>query len=206
MTATALFSLENRAAARGVVVTAGDGFALCTTNDGDQHFFLEQIDLESGSWGSSAQMGTVAGIYSGSDGCDCYIFDEKQLLACTAEQQEPLFNWASLGLSNPGFSGGRINVCPLGEGRFAVISASYNTQGNTYYAYCVVERGHDDRTVLTMISLRPDRVIGEAVAQFNKADPEYRVELDAWFSSSEEVGGEDWNNAVTRFNTQLITG
>lgn len=66
--------------------------------------------------------------------------------------------------------------------------------------------GADDRTVLTMMSLCPDPSITQAVAQFNRTSMEYKIELKQSFSFDENLSDKAWNDAVTKFNVEVISG
>ena len=116
-------------------------------------------------------------------------------------EKKALFNWSNLGLAS-----GDAHVCPLPDGKFAVIAGTFSQTQQLRYEFCIVEPGIDDRTVLTMFSLQPENSVLEAVALFNKSNDAYRIELNSAFSMSQDVTAEEWNNAIQKFSVELIAG
>lgn len=167
-----------------------------------EHFLLP-VDLEKQAWGKKMKIGTVNNLFDGSGDKICYLYDSSSFYECGTdfEDKELLFRWADLGLAS-----GDSHVCTLGDGRFAVLSSSFSQTMLNSYEYCVVEPGEDNRTVLTMVSLQPEYSILDAIAQFNKSNRDYRVELRAIFPMDESVSDADWNNALMKLNTEMISG
>lgn len=198
-----LSALRDKGNPKTLITTGDGGLAVCSTLDGDATYSVLPLDLPSSSLKEGENLGGVSMVYSGGEGADYYLYDSSALYRCSLENgpEEKLFDWSVLGLSS-----GDAYVCPLSGGRFAVVAGAFSQTQLLSYEFCVVEPGEDTRTALTMLSLQPEDSILEAVALFNKSNPQYRVELESWFSRLESPSDEDWENAVTRLNTLLTTG
>lgn len=196
-----LFSLSDAGNLLTVINTGSGQFAVCV-RDGMEHFLLP-VDLEKQAWGKKMKIGTVNNLFDGSGDKICYLYDSSSFYECGTdfEDKELLFRWADLGLAS-----GDSHVCTLGDGRFAVLSSSFSQTMLNSYEYCVVEPGEDNRTVLTMVSLQPEYSILDAIAQFNKSNRDYRVELRAISPMDENVSDADWSNALMKLNTEMISG
>ena len=153
--------------------------------------------------GGKVSLGTTSMVYGGTGQYDYYLYDSSDFYGCYAgtDTRDQLFNWSKLGLST-----GDTHVCTLEDGRLAVVSASFNQTGLGSYEYCYVERGIDNRTVLTMLSLQPDSSLLEAVAQFNKTNSNYKVDLTTYFSPYADVSDSEWEKALLKYNTEMISG
>ena len=198
------FSLQDQGSSALAVIRLADGrLALCSSNDGGWHYRLQPIDRETQAFAKAISLGTTTQVFDGAGEDSFYLYDSAALYACAVDDGErrELFRWSELGLA-----GGDAFVLPLGEGRFAILASAFSQTGLGRYEFCVAAPGVDDRTVLHMTSLQPDNTILEAIAQFNKRSPEYRVELRAFFSQAEDVSEADWRNALTKLSTELIAG
>ncbi len=198
-----LFTLRDDSDPRAMVLNAsGQAMVLCTSNGGGSCSLLP-IDTKKRSWGEKIELGTAANVFSGGEGSEYYLFDSSCFFACgrRGEQREKLFNWSNLGLAC-----GDAHVCPLPAGSFAVVAGSYSQTGLLSYEFCIVRPGMDERRVLSMLSLQPEDSLLEAIALFNKSNDRYRVELTSYFSKNEDVSPDDWSRAITRLNTELISG
>lgn|GEM_PF-593225 len=198
-----LFTLKDSGDPRSVIAMAAGPLAVCSTKDGGGTYSLLPIDMEKQAWGEPIEIGTAANVFGGFGPTACYLFDSSDFYGCglDAGERYKLFNWSNLGLAS-----GDTHVCPLADGRFAVVAGAYSQTQLLSYEFCIVEPGNDTRTVLTMLSLQPEDSLLEAVALFNKSSDEYRVELTSVFSQNESVSSDEWNSAVTRLNTALIAG
>ena len=198
-----LFSLEDEGNPLTAITTGKGEIAICSTQNGGWTYSLLPVDVNRQSWGKKQSLGTVSMVYGGAGPYDFYLYDSSDFYGCSSEteRRELLFNWSKLGLS-----AGDAHVETLEDGRLAVISSSFRQTGISYYDYCYVERGVDERTVLTMESLQPDTSLLEAVAQFNRSNPDYKVELKSRFSFAEDVSDSEWQQALLKLNTEMISG
>jgi len=198
-----LFTLKNSGDPRSVIALAAGPLAVCSTQDGGGAYSLLPIDMEKQAWGEPVEIGTAANVFGGFGPTAYYLFDSSDFYSCgtDAGERDRLFNWSTLGLAS-----GDTHVCPLADGRFAVVAGAYSQTRLLSYEFCIVEPGDDARTVLTMLSLQPEDSLLEAIALFNKSSDEYRVELTTVFPKNENVTPDDWDNAVTRLNAALIAG
>lgn len=198
-----LFRLENEGNPLTAITTGNGEIAICSTQDGGWTYSLITVDVSRQAWGKKISLGTVSMVYGGFGQYDYYVYDSADFYGCSVEMdtRDYLFNWSKLGLST-----GDTHVCCLEDGRLAVISSSFSQTGISYYDYCYVEQGVDDRIVLTMQSLQPDTSLLEAVAQFNKSNPNYKVELNSYFPFAEDVSDSEWEQALLKFNTEMISG
>ena len=198
-----LFSLENEGNPLTTITTGEGKIAVCSSQDGGKTYSLIPIDMNRRAWGEKTALGTASMVYGGAGQYDYYLYDSSDFYGCYAETdaRDQLFNWSKLGLST-----GDTHVCTLEDGRLAVVSASFNQTGLGSYEYCYVEQGIDNRTVLTMLSLQPDSSLLEAVAQFNKTNSNYKVDLNTYFSSYEDVSDSEWEKALLKYNTEMISG
>lgn len=197
-----LFNLEDSANPLCTITTAEGNVALCDTG-GSTSGSLLTIDAKAKDWSKNKlELGTVFGIYGGSTS-NFYIFDSSNFYGYNSETQskEEIFNWSNLGLST-----GDAHVCELSEGRFAALTGSFSQTGLYSYELTIVEPGVDARTTLTMSSIQPNESVLEAVAQFNKSNQEYRVDLTQYFSSYDDVSDEDLDGAIEKFNLDIISG
>ncbi len=198
-----LFSLRDEAQPKDLLTTAEGQFAVCTSTDGDWTYSVRPIDMKKQTLEEGVNIGPLKLAADGGEGADYYIFDSGDLYRGSLETGlgDEIFPWSNLGLS-----GGDAHVCPLSEGKFAVVAGTGRQTGDLAYDFCFVEPGEDTRTVLTMLSVQPDSALLEAVAQFNKRSREYRVELDTAFAPNEDPDAQTWDAALTRINTRLISG
>lgn len=201
----ALFSLYDNWYTFSAITTADGQFLACITT-GSEDYYLLPIDMETRNWDYSKRvsLGTVSNVFSGANDACYYLYDASGFYSGDFEsgRKVQLFNWSNLGLAN-----GDSHICPLSDGRFAVVAGISNQMGTISYEFCIVEPGEDQRTVLTMFSVQPDNSLLEAVALFNKSNDAYKVELTSTFSLGDQsVSADDWNNAVTNFNTRLMAG
>lgn len=197
-----LFDLEDKSNLLCVVKTAEGDVAFCVS-DGTTSGSLLTIDKNARKWsGNRIKLGTVYGIYGGA-AHSFYIYDSSDFYGYTigTQSKEMIFNWADLGLST-----GDVHVCELTGGRFAAITGTFSQTGLYSYNLTMIEPGKDERTVLAMSSIQPDESVMEAVAQFNKSSQKYRIELTTYFSSYDDVSDEDLDNAIEKFNLEIISG
>lgn len=197
-----LFGLEDNSNLLCVVKTAEGDVAFCVS-DGTTSGSLLTIDKNAREWSENRiKLGTVYGIYGGASH-SFYIYDSSDFYGYTigTQSKEMIFNWADLGLST-----GDVHVCELTDGRFAAITGTFSQTGLYSYNLTMIEPGKDERTVLTMSSIQPDESVMEAVAQFNKSSQKYRIELTQYFSSYDDVSDEDLDNAIEKFNLDIISG
>lgn len=200
---TYLFTLRDNSDPHSVILTQSGQFAVFSTSNGGWAYSLLPVDMERKAWDEEIEVGTAANVFDDPGNLSYYLFDSSDFFKCSYDtaEREKLFNWSNLGLAC-----GDSHVCPLPDGRFAVVAGTYNQTQLLSYEFCVVEPGEDNRIVLTMLSLQPEDSLLEAIAQFNKSNDEYRVELTSYFSKNEDVSYDDWNNAITKLNTELISG
>lgn len=185
-------------------ITTGDGrLAVCSTENYEESYALRLLDTRKRSLGEGLDLGPISKVFPGDSEGDFYLYDGSVFSRCSLENgpEETLFNWSNLGLAS-----GDAYVCPLSEGRFAVIAGSFSQTQLLRYEFCVVEPGEDSRTVLSMLSLEPENDILEAVAQFNKSNEGYRVELDSFSTAYRSASEEDRAQALERLNMDLIAG
>lgn len=187
------------------VITKSDGQLTVFDTVGDGYYHLLPINNNAKEFDYEARidLGAVSSIFSGDENSDYYVYDYTEffMIDPTSGEKKPLFNWSNLGLAS-----GDAHVCPLPDGKFAVIAGTFSQTQQLRYEFSIVEPGIDDRTVLTMFSLQPESSILEAVALFNKSNDEYRIELNSVFSMSQDVTSDEWNNAIQKFSVELIAG
>lgn len=200
-----LFTTQDSGNTLTAVTTAEGKLAVCVASDSTGWSFnLLKLDMNLKKWSEDKiSLGTTSNVFGGDGAYDFYLYNSSDFLGYQAGRDEPvtLFNWTGLGLST-----GDIHVCGLGDGRFAVVSASFNQTGKCSYECCIVELGTDDRTVLSMMSMQPDSSLLEIVSQFNNTNENYRVELTEYFPSYENVTDGEWEQALRKFNVELISG
>lgn len=198
-----LFSLKDGANPMGSITTAEGQVAVCASKDGGSTFSLRPIDTDRKEWGEAIELGTVSNVFGGADGADYYLYTASEFYACdpSTQTRDKLFTWADLGLAS-----GDTHVFPLPDGRFAVVAGGFSQTQLLSYEFCVVAPGADERTVLTMLSLRPDDSIREAVALFNKSSSEYKVALTDYGAQYQGASTAEWDKAVMKLNTELIAG
>lgn len=63
-----------------------------------------------------------------------------------------------------------------------------------------------ERTVLHMISLSARPSITKAVDSFNQSNSKYCIELEEFFPYEENVPDADWDNAILKLNTRVLSG
>ena len=148
-----LFTLRHDSDPNSVILTASGQFAVFSTSNGGWAYSLLPVDLEKKAWGEAIDVGTGANAFSGSDSTEFYLFDSSDFYKYSSDtkERERLFNWSNMGLAC-----GDTHVCPLSDGRFAVVAGTYNQTQLLTYEFCIVEPGEDNRTVLTMLSLQPE--------------------------------------------------
>lgn len=195
------FFLQNEGSPRGMIQTGDGQLALCVRVGMD--FYLLGVDWTRQSWGAKRALGTVSALYDGGGGTSAFLYDSADLYALASDgaEREKLFSWAELGLSS-----GDSHVIFLGEERFGVLTSSFSQTLMSSYEYCVVQPGVDRRTTLHMLSLQPDYSVTDAVAHFNRANTDYRVELRAVFPAEENVSDSAWNEALLKLHTEMIAG
>lgn len=200
----ALFSLVDNWSPLTAITTADGHIMVCISN-GDENYFLLPIDMDTQYWDYSRRtaIGAVNNVFSGADDVRYYLYDTAGFYSNDLEtgEKDKLFIWSNLGLAS-----GDSHICPLSDGRFAVVAGTFNQTQQLSYEFCIAEPGEDERTVLTMLSVKPDNSLLEAIALFNKSNDEYKVELTSLFSMNENVSSEDWTNAIQRLNIEMISG
>lgn len=198
-----IFSIQNRANPMGTITMSTGQIAVCASEDGGATYVLLPIDTDRKAWDASIKLGSIVNVFDGDNSANCYLYKASEFCACDidAEIQESLFTWSDLGLSS-----GDSHVFPLPDGAFAVVAGRFSQTQLLSYEYCVVEKGKDERTALTLLSLSPDDSVREAVALFNKSNDDYKIELTAYDSLYRDASREDWDNAITKLNTELISG
>lgn len=198
-----LFSLKDSGNPMNAITTATGQMAVCSSKDGGMTFSLLPIDMDKYDWDESIELGAVDTVFDGAGDISCFLYDANKLYACNlkARTNDEIFTWSNLGLSN-----GDAHIFPLSDGRFAVVAGSFSQTQLLSYEFCIVEPGKDERTVLNMLSLNPDESIREAVALFNKSNREFRVNLTSYSSLYPGTSASDWDNAVMKLNTELISG
>ena len=187
------------------IISKADGQLTVFDTVGDGNYHLLPINMEAKAFDYEARvdLGAVSSVFSGGESSDYYFYDFSEFFSVdpASGEKKPLFNWSNLGLAS-----GDAHVCPLPDGKFAVIAGTFSQTQQLRYEFCIVEPGIDDRTVLTMFSLQPESSILEAIALFNKSNDEYRIELTSVFSMSQDVTSDEWNNAIQKFSVELIAG
>lgn len=198
-----LGSLTDAGNPMGAITTAQGQVAIFSTKDGGYSYSLVPINKEGTGWDEAIELGEVMAVFDGAGQADYYVYDRVNFSANISREDEGdrMFAWADLGLPN-----GDIHVFPQTEGRFLVLAGSFSQSQLLYYEFCSIEPGQDDRTVLTMLSLEPSDSIREAVALFNKSSRDYRVELTDYSYIWSKSGEPDWDQAIMKLNTELISG
>ncbi len=198
-----LYFLQGEGNPKNVISTGSGQLAVCATEDFEASYALQPLDARKRSLGEGINLGPLNKVFSGDGEADFYVYDGAGFRRGSLEEGvgEELFNWSNLGLAS-----GDAYVCPLSGGRFAVVAGSFSQTQLLRYEYCVAEPGEDSRTVLNMLSLQPGSDILEAVAQFNKSNADYRIDLDAYGAQYRDAAQEDWDKALEQLNLDLISG
>ena len=199
-----LFSLTDPWNPEAIIEKADGQLAVFdTVGDGNYHLLPINTEEKAFDYEARIDLGAVGSVFSGGERSDYYFYDFTAFFTVdpASGEKKPLFNWSNLGLAS-----GDAHVCPLPDGKFAVIAGTFSQTQQLRYEFCIVEPGIDERRVLTMFSLQPESSILEAIALFNKSSDEYRIELKSVFSMSQEVSSEEWKNAIQKFSVELIAG
>lgn len=198
-----LFSLSDEGNLLETVTTAEGLVGICAKTRDRMNYQLLALDIEKERWAEDKQyLGTAFGIYGGTKN-SFYLFDGSSLYAYSSgsKDRQLVFNAADLGIGIAD-----MLVCELSEGKLAVLSASTGNSEELSYRLAVLSPGEDQRTVLRMVSLAAFPTLKQAVAEFNKENPVYMIELEEYFPYEENVSDTDWNNAILKLNTQLMAG
>lgn len=198
-----LFSRQNSANPMAVINISNSSVGVCATTDGGSTYIMLPVYFDEREWGAQIELGSIFSVFGGDSTSDYYLYKASELYACNTDMQsaDSLFAWSDLGLSS-----GDSHVFSLPDGKFAVIAGRFSQTQLLSYEFCVVEKGMDERIPLTLLSLSPDDSVREAVALFNKSNDEYKIELAAYNSLYQDASKDAWRTAVTKLNTDLISG
>ena len=182
-------------------VFLGDGrIGLFNTNQagpGETHCSLYTIDTESGVWGEAFQIPLTAScIYSGDKNALFYYLDGTTLYAWREESStgEEILNWV-----NCGFDGMYVAELEFMEdGRLAVITRK---DRKCEFFVLTPTVGQLDKIELTLGSINPTSNLQQTVIDFNNSSEDYYISLVDYAQ-----GGISYNQAATRFATEIVTG
>ncbi len=198
-----LFSLNYGGNLMTTVTTAEGKIGVCATTSDRMNYNLLTVDIEGKDWNKDViYLGAVTGLYGGSIS-NFYRFDSSNLYGYSfgAQEGKRILGWSDMGLNTAD-----VHLCELEDGRFVVLAASSNQASELSYEMAVLSKGSDKRTVLSMVSLAANPSVVQTVSDFNKTNKEYKIELTEYFPYEQNVSDEDWNNAITNLNTQIISG
>ena len=185
------------------ITTAEGKIGVCATTSDRMNYDLLTVDMDNKNWHKDIiYLGAVTGIYGGHTS-NFYRFDSSSLYGYNSGEQEGrrIFGWSDMGLNTAD-----VHLCELEDGRFVVLAASSNQASVPSYEMAVLTKGSDKRTVLSMTSLTANPSVVQTVSDFNKTNKKYKIELTEYFPYEQNVSDEDWNNAITNLNTQIISG
>lgn len=185
------------------ITTAEGKIGVCSAATDRMNYNLLTVDVDNEAWDDDEiNLGTTTGLYGGITN-SFYLFDSTDLYGYNAEtgNRQVILNWSDTGLNTTD-----VHICELPDGRFVVLSASSSQTSAFSYDLDILEQGSDDRTVLSMVSLSASPSISQAVSDFNKTNEDYKIELTEYFPYEQNVSDEDWDNAIQKLNTEIISG
>jgi hypothetical protein len=194
------------------IIKLKDGRVVALNNDGNSDF-LHVIDFTLGNWGekitlptSNAQKVITA---SASDPYDILIDDGKEFIGYTLDTatQTPLLNWLETGVN----VGHNHQIGVLSDGRIFTLFVDLvfpgSAQSDWYseiFIFTKKERSdeEDERTILTLGGLYIPAYIRIEVAEFNRENRNYQIQINDY----DYGASEDWGAAITRLNVEMIAG
>lgn len=176
----AAFTLRSNASL-AIPVALGDGrmglFERTYQQDGEASCTLRTIDKEVQGWGEAFVLPPTAIPYDGLG--DALFYYECANTLCgwreDAEEGEQILNLIDLGVK--GYS---PSVFRAGNGQLVLLLTSYGASGTEHSLYLLTpgEAGAaEGKTVLTLASLQLAGSLQDAVMEFNRTNPDYRISV-----------------------------
>lgn len=198
-----LFELEDEGNLLTTLTTAEGKIGVCATGLDRVNYNLLTVDVAKKGWGDAkTYLGTTVGVYGGIAE-SFYLFDSSDLYGYSEGESErrSIFSWSAAGLGTAD-----VQLAETDDGSFVVLAAQWSQSGKGGYQLALLAPGQDERTVLTMTSLSAAPSIVQAVSSFNRRSADYRIVLEEYFPYEQNVSDEDWEQAVLKLNTEIITG
>lgn len=163
---------------------------------------MRKIDVSAGTWGSDIQLPPdTHSVYSGGGMFDALIRNDSGLFGFDAASGETvdLLNWIDADFRPAGVH----NLRMLPDGRITGIETTSNSR--TYFVVFTRVPLSDiaERTVLTLAAFGLDWVLYDAVIQFNRNNPTYRIQLIDYLDHATE---DDFFTGLSRLHLEIITG
>jgi len=166
---------------------------------------LKPVDSAAKSWGQGAPITMNANtFYNGGGEYDIYYQSNSNFYGFDLEtgSETKLVNWIDSDIDNNMLGG----IIPLDDGRIVCMLYDYSTpEGRTQLAVLTKKDRSEvpDKTVLTMATLWMNYELRSAVIQFNKTNPDYRIQV---LDYSEFNTANDYEAGLTKLNTEIISG
>ena len=203
-------SLENRATMlRNSLMLLTNGNVAYYDQGSGQNSSLREIDSETGSWGRTIELPftSLQVPLQGNDGFIYYTHNSRlfSVLPDTDEITEVL-NWTASGINHET----AVVVDVLADGRIMLITSGFNedTYGLEIHIVYLTEFSFDDlqeRTVLTIATVRLDKEIQAAITEFNRASSTHFIHV-ADYSVYETAGADGFMAALDRLALDIVTG
>jgi len=173
-------------------------------------YLIKEIDPATKAFGKTYELPMNAyNLYSGGGDYAVYCSDNSYLYGVNPETGESvaLLNWIDSDIN----SNDMRNVIPLDDGRIVCINSSYDYDENGEYIgkqeFIVLSKTPasevPEKTILTMATMWLDYNIRTAIIDFNKTNPNYRIQV---IDYSQYNTDEDYEAGLTKLNTEIITG
>ena len=206
---------ENQGQAWNGVVRLGDGrLAVWGSNYGNGAYSteLQALSRRGDAWEERWTLPDFTTVYGGDEGHLFYYNEGSDLLAWRESaptgdgepvENTPLLSWVNTGLDG----GGDQSVMQfLSDGRLVVVSGGGRWSTTDEAAELAVLTPTDDPPEKTVLTLGTAQLLGsteEAVQKFNRANPDYTIEVREYI---DYATGEDWQDGINRLATEVGAG
>ena len=142
--------------------------------------------------------------YAGSGDYDFYYNTESSLFGYKLESGEStkIITWINSDVNSEGVG----NILPLADGRILCVYSDYTSDNATTQLLTLTKTASAEvtqKTVLTYACMYLDWNVRREIIKFNKANPEYRIEVQDY---SEYNTQDDYNAGLTKLTTEIISG
>ena len=202
----------------GNMVKAGDGriFVTRTTGrmEGDKYVSetkLIELDTANKQFGTEYDLNANGTLMAGTDKYDLLITRDSGLAGYDVEtgETETIIDWLKSGIDTTAMEGASV----MPDGRILCITYNYNYNGGGGYSWSSSDKVINilteldpstipDKKLIKLYALYLNIDIKRQILEFNKNNLEYEIEL----TSYDEYAVNDYNDAVTKLNNDLIAG
>ena len=189
------------------VARTNDGSVYISTYSQKGFNALRKVNTEDHTFGDEIEIPPDAyNFYAGGGDYPLYYTSGQYFYGLDPEsgKAEKLFNWIDLDI-NPDYVG---TVGILSDGSVVGINEKYvrSSDGFTYEKFCISKVPYSEiqkKTTLTLATLALDYNVKNAIIEFNRKNPEYRLEI---IDYSEYNTDDDINAGLTKLTTELMAG